>query len=132
MPVEQLNILLARANAATVRASSAAKYTDEIFKLLTSKKIAQEPHINFHLRALEAAKKAELMLSNAEKAVSVAKEGKKCNELIFELIEIASLEKTIAAIEVEASVAEAARNSIMCEGTSNSPSTTKKNRCLIS
>ena len=121
MTVEKLSIVIARVKTAALRATQAANYTDEVFKGLVFKGLAQESHINFHKCALEAAKKAEIMASNAEKA--------RC---FTEKEEIANIEKVAIAAELEVGIAEAARASIICADISKTSAQTKKqNRCLI-
>ena len=121
MTVEKLSIVIARVKTAAIRATQAANYTDEVFKGLVFKGLAQENHINFHKRALEAAKKAEIMASNVEKA--------RC---FTEKEEISNIEKVAIAAELEVSIAEAARTSIICAEIPKTPALIRKqNRCWI-
>ena len=131
--IKQLNIAVIQVKEAGIRAVNAAHYTDEVFKGLLSKGLAEETHFNLHLRAMEAAKRAKIIVSSVELLAEKAN----CNNSLDLLSkqEIDNIEKAIKTIELEANAAELARTSIVCASTSNTlkqQKPTKQNRCLIS
>jgi len=132
--IKQLNIAVTKVKEAGIRTANAAHYTDEVFKGLLMKGLAEENHINFHLRAMEAARQAKII----ESSMNLLAEKVNCHDDLNVLSkeELDNIEKVIRAIELEANAAELARTSIACAASTSNISKqqkpNKQNRCLIS